>query len=138
MRKRLAQVLAAPPSEDDQTVPDSLIGRLYGASNSAVADVMAGYSSGQRANIAMFFYRKAHLRPIGLAIAATCDFSTLVQVWGPARGQALFDQSQDCLPASPVSAAPRRKITLARFATFHLPAVAAAPPHEEAIDLIAA
>ena len=135
MRKRLAQVPAAPPSDDDQTVPDDLIGRLYGASDSALADVMAGCSSGQRANLAMFCYRKAHLRAIGLAIAATCDFSTLVQVWGPTRGQALLDQSHGCTPAP---AKERPKITLAKFPTFHLPPVAAAPPDEEAIDLIAA
>src|SRR5262245_66549761 len=82
VRKHLAQVLAAPPLDDDQTVPDDLIGRLYGANERAVADVMAAYTSDQRAYLAMFFYRKAHLRPIGLAIAATCDVSTLVQVWG--------------------------------------------------------
>jgi hypothetical protein len=135
MKKRLVQVPAVLPWDDEQTVPDDLIGRLYGASKSAVADIMAGYSSGQRANLAMFFYRKAHLRPIGLAIAATCDFSTLVLVWGPARGQALFDQSHDCAPAP----APKRpKITLAKFPTFHLPPVTAAPPDEEAIDRIAA
>jgi len=134
MKKRFVHVLVAPPLDDDQTVPDDLIGRLYGASESAVADLMVGYSSDQRANLAMFFYRKAHLRPIGLAIAATCDFATLVGVWGPARGEALFDQSHDCAP----SPAPRPKITLAKFPTFHLPPVAAAPPDEEEIDRIAA
>jgi hypothetical protein len=134
MKKRFVQVLAAPPLDDDQTVPDDLIARLYGASDSAVADLMAGYSSDQRANLAMFCYRKAHLRPIGLAIAATCDFATLVGVWGPARGQALFDQSHDCAPAS----VRRPKITLAKFPTFHLPLVAAVPPDEEAVERIAA
>jgi hypothetical protein len=134
MKKRFVQVLAAPPLDDDHTVPDDLMGRLYGASESAVADLMNDYSSDQRANLAMFFYRKAHLRPIGLAIAATCDFATLVGVWGPARGQALFDQSHDCAPTS----VPRPKITLAKFPTFHLPLVAPTPPNEEAVDLIAA
>ena len=88
MKKRLVQMLGAPQLDDDQTVPDDLIGRLYGASESAVADLVGDYSSDQRANLAMLFYRKAHLRPIGLAIAATCDFPTLVQVWGPTRGKA--------------------------------------------------
>jgi hypothetical protein len=135
MKKRLVQVPAVPPWDDEQIVPDDLIGRLYGAAKSAVADVMVGYSSDQRANLAMFFYRKAHLRPIGLAIAATCDFPTLVQVWGPARGQALFDQSHDCALASPTK---QPKITLAKFPTFHLPPVADAPPDEEALDRVAA
>jgi hypothetical protein len=134
MKKRFVQALAAPPLDDDQFVPDDLIGRLYGASKNAVADLVAGYPSDRRANLAMFFYRKAHLRPIGLAIAATCDFATLVAVWGPARGQALFEQSHDCPPAS----VPRRKITLAKFPTFHLPPVVAAPPDEEDIERIAA
>jgi hypothetical protein len=131
MKKRLVQALGAPQLDDNQPVPDDLIGRLYGASEGTVADLMAGYSSDQRANLAMLFYRKAHLRPIGLAIAATCDFPTLVQVWGPMRGQALFDQSHGCTPAKE-----RPKITLAKFPTFHLPA--AAPPDEEAVDRLAA
>ena len=117
MKIRIAPALAAPQLDDEQTIPDDLVGRLYGANEVDVADVMVGYSSSQRANLAMFFYRKAHLRPIGLAIAATCDFSTLVQVWGPARGEALFDQSHDCTPAP---ATVRPKITLARFPTSHL------------------
>lgn len=134
MKKRLVQALAAPQFDDDQVVPADLVGRLYGASESAVADLMAGYSPVQRANLAMLFYRKAHLRPIGLAIAATCDFPTLVAAWGPARGQALFDQSHACPPAPTTG---RRKITLAKFPTFHLqPAMAASD--EEVIDQIAA
>jgi hypothetical protein len=134
MKKRLVQALAAPRFDDDQLIPSDLVGRLYGARQSAVADLMAGYSPAQRANLAMLFYRKAHLRPIGLAIAATCDFPSLVEAWGPARGQALFDQSHECPPASPRG---RRKITLARFPTFHLqPATSSSD--EEPIDRIAA
>jgi hypothetical protein len=133
MKKRLVQALGAPQLDDNQSVPDDLIGRLYGASEGAVADLMAGYSSDQRANLAMLFYRKAHLRPIGFAIAATCDFPILVQVWGPTRGKALFDQSHGCAPAP---ATERPKITLAKFPTFHMPP--AAPPDEEVVDRIAA
>lgn len=134
MKKQLMHALAAPQLDDDQVVPIDLVGRLYGASESAVAGLMASYSPEQRANLAMFFYRKAHLRPIGLAIAATCDFPTLVAAWGQARGQALFDQSHECTPASTTK---RRKITLAKFPTFHLQPAAPAPD-EEPIDRIAA
>jgi hypothetical protein len=67
-----------------------------------------------RAYLAMFCYRKSHLHRIGLAIAATCDESVLVQTWGTALGQTLYAQSRDAPPAP--ARAPgqhRSKITLA-------------------------
>jgi len=138
MNKQLVQRSAALHLDDDPIVPEDLVGRLYGASESAVADLVADYSPDQRANLAMFFYRKAHLRPIGLAIAATCDFPTLVQAWGLERGQALFDRSHHSAPASASPSSPARpRITLARSATFHLASVASVPDEEE-VDRIAA
>jgi hypothetical protein len=135
MKIRFTHVPDAPQMDDDQIIPDDLVGRLYGACDGAVADVVAGFSASERANLAMFFYHKAHLHQIGLAIAATCDFSTLVQAWGPALGQALFDQSRDgALQAALTSGRP--KITLAKFPTFHLRR--AALPDAETIDRIAA
>jgi len=135
MQKQLVQRSAALQLDDDPIVPEDLVGRLYGATESTVAELMGDYSPGQRASLAMFFYRKAHLRPIGLAIAATCDFPTLVQAWGLERGQALFDQSRT---TAPVSAPRRSRITLAKLPTFHLPMEAVSDEEEEAIDRIAA
>src|SRR5258708_65645 len=55
----------APQLGDDQMVPEELVGRLYRASGGGVADVVAGLSLSQHANLAMFFYRKSHLHQIG-------------------------------------------------------------------------
>jgi hypothetical protein len=63
----------------------------------------------------MFCYRKSHLHRIGLAIAATCNESVLVQTWGTALGQALYAQSREAPPEQPQRPAGhhRSKITLA-------------------------
>jgi hypothetical protein len=92
---------AGPASQidDDQTVPDELIGRLYRATESSVFDLLPELSVQDRAYLAMFCYRKSHLHRIGLAIAATCDESVLVQTWGTAIGQTLYTQSREAPPA---------------------------------------
>jgi hypothetical protein len=115
----------APQLDDDQIVPDELVGRLYRATENAVADLLSDLSLGDRANLAMYCYRKSHLRRTGLAIAATCDRATLIQAWGTALGQAIFAQSREVatdVVHSPFSRRP--KITLAQSAGF-APAVAA-------------
>ena len=91
----------APQIDDDQAVPEDLIGRLYNASESAVFDMLPELSLQDRAYLAMFCYRKSHLHRIGLAIAATCDENVLVQTWGTALGQTLFAQSREAPPAPP-------------------------------------
>ena len=104
----------APQIDDDQTVPEDLIGRLYRATESSVFEMLPELSVQDRAYLAMFCYRKSHLHRIGLAIAATCDESVLVQTWGTALGQTLFAQSREAPPAP--TRAPgqhRSKITLA-------------------------
>ncbi len=104
----------APQIDDDQEVPEDLIGRLYRATESSVFEMLPDLTVQDRAYLAMFCYRKSHLHRIGLAIAATCDESVLVQTWGTALGQTLYAQSRE---APPVPArAPgqhRSKITLA-------------------------
>ena len=107
---------AGPASQidDDQTVPDELIGRLYRATESSVFDLLPELSVQDRAYLAMFCYRKSHLHRIGLAIAATCDENVLVQTWGTALGQTLFAQSREAPPAPQrVPGQHRSKITLA-------------------------
>jgi hypothetical protein len=102
--------------DDDALVPEELIGRLLHASESAIIDLSQEFEPTDRANLAMFCYRKAHLRQIGLSIAATCELSTLVQAWGTGLGRALFTQSRDRTAAPDNAASHRRpKITLARL-----------------------
>jgi hypothetical protein len=99
MRITLAYAPTGRQLDDDQAVPDDLVGRLYDAGESGVADAVAEFSQEQRANLAMFFYRRTHLHQVGLAIAATCDRTALVQAWGTALGQALFAQSHEVASA---------------------------------------
>src|SRR6202163_1246960 len=110
---------AGPASQidDDQTVPDELIGRLYRATESSVFDMLPELSVQDRAYLAMFCYRKSHLHRIGLAIAATCDESVLVQTWGTAIGQTLYTQSREAPPEQPQRPAGhhRSKLTLATW-----------------------
>ena len=112
--KSLPALGPAPQINDDQEVPEELIGRLYRATESSVFEMLPDLSVQDRAYLAMFCYRKSHLHRIGLAIAATCDESVLVQTWGTALGQTLYAQSREAPPAP--ARAPgqhRSKITLA-------------------------
>lgn len=81
--------------DDDQAVPEALAASLHRASAQMVREVIAGMSATQRANLAMYCYRKSHLREAGLAIAATLDRSVLIAAWGAAIGHALFEQSRE-------------------------------------------
>jgi hypothetical protein len=107
-----AQPLARPTS-NDTAVSDELIGRLYASRQHELAQMVAGLPSEQRANLALFCYRRAHLREIGLAIAATCDQWSLVNVAGKA-GDVLYAHSRSQPEVvEPVLPYGRRKITLA-------------------------
>jgi len=140
MRTLPAVAPTAPQLDDDQVVPEELVGRLYRLGESAVLDLLAGLSPTERANLAMFCYRKAHLHRTGLAIAATCDRDTLIQAWGTALGQALFAQSRERTAAPHRVAVTRRsKITLACSAQL-VPFVPAIVPDDldettEVVDL---
>ena len=101
----------APQLDDDQIVPEELVGRLYRARENVIADLLSGLSLGDRANLAMYCYRKSHLRRTGLAIAATCDRDTLIQAWGTALGHAIFTQSRERAPDR-VIVGRRSRITL--------------------------
>src|SRR5262245_35095965 len=117
MRTLTTAAPTASQLDDDQRVPEELVGRLYRAGEGGVMELLAGLSLRDRANLAMFCYRKSHLRRTGLAIAATCDQSTLVLAWGTALGQAIFAQSRE-RPAETesLSTVRRPKVTLATHA----------------------
>jgi hypothetical protein len=107
---------AGPASQldDDQAVPEELVGRLYRATENSVLDMLPELSLQDRAYLAMFCYRKSHLHRIGLAIAKTCDDVALVRTWGTALGLALYAQSREPEPAPLRAPGPQRaKITLA-------------------------
>jgi hypothetical protein len=110
-----AYTRSAVQLNDDQAVPEELVGRLYRATEGAVLDLLDRFTLPERANLAMYCYRKSHLHGIGLAIAATCDRATLETTWGTALGQALYDQSREQAQPQHRSIG-RSKITLARSA----------------------
>jgi hypothetical protein len=131
MRTLTTAAPTASQLDDDQCVPEELVGRLYRAGEGAVMELLDGLSSRDRANLAMFCYRKSHLRRTGLAIAATCDLSTLVLAWGTALGQAIFAQSRDRpSDTDSVPTSRRLKITLATCAGLapSIPAIAEDEP----------
>jgi hypothetical protein len=136
MTKQPAGTPRAGQMDDDQVVSEELTGRLYGATEDMVRAIVAGLSLEQRANLAMFCYRKAHLHRTGLVIAATCDRSTLIGAWGTVLGQTLFDQSQEPAPRLPAARGRlRAEITLGGMPAF-APRLAASTV-EDVIDLVA-
>jgi len=100
--------------DNDQAVPEDLVGRLYRATASSVLELLSDLSVEDRANLAMFCYRKSHLHRIGLAIAKTCDEVALVQTWGTSLGLALYTQSREEALAAPGPS--RSKVTLGTMA----------------------
>ena len=95
-------------------VPEEVIGLLYSSSHSRVYELISGLSAFHRASLATFCYGRAHLREVGLAIAATCEFEELVAAGGRA-GDFLFEQSRD-LPNEEKPAFSRKiKVSLARI-----------------------
>ena len=97
--------------------PDPLeetIGRLYRAASHDVAGVVSALAAEQRARLALFCYNRAHMREIGVAVAATCDLGTLVEV-GAAVGHALFALSRERPQPEAKRLGGRQQITLAKF-----------------------
>jgi hypothetical protein len=139
MRTLPAIAPTAPQVDDDQVVPEELVGRLYHLGECAVLDLLGGLSPTERANLAMFCYRKSHLHRIGLAIAATCDLDTLIQGWGTALGQALFAQSRARTPEPDrVTVSRRSRITLARCVEFTPAAPGIVPDEVDELDDVVA
>jgi|SRR4051812_13657412 len=79
------------PSEADCPVSLDLLGRLYRADPACVAEMLCDVSEDRRARLAMFCYHRAHLRQLGLTIAASCDAARLAQLAGT-MGQVLAQQ----------------------------------------------
>ena len=98
-------------------VAEELIGKLYASDKHGIDQILSGLTQNQRGRLAMFCYGRAHLREVGLAVAATCDFESLVVVGGRV-GQFLFDLSRERPSAERVFPGTRRaKITLAKMSS---------------------
>ena len=99
---------------DPCPVPDDMLGELYRANKNGLPELIATVSPDVRAALALYCYRRGHLKGIGLVIASTCDKYDL-ETSGGAAGAALFARSREVAPATPVAShyVARQKITLA-------------------------
>jgi hypothetical protein len=66
-------------SEASCPVPADLLGQLYRANPETAAEMVDELPESRRIELALFCYSRAHLRPLGLAIAGTCDPARLVR-----------------------------------------------------------
>jgi hypothetical protein len=98
---------------------DAVLSRLLHASEEEVTGIVSGLAARQRAALAMFCYSRAHLHEIGLAIAATCDLSSLIQAApSNAAGHGVFAQSRERAKETHASTSGSRcRITLAKSAS---------------------
>ena len=103
------------PNEEQCPVPNELIGRLYRAAESSVREIAATLAPSQQAELALFCYGRAHLREIGLTIAANCERDTLIAAaHSTAAGEVIFTQSRTTTRMSEGPGRGRRpEITLA-------------------------
>jgi hypothetical protein len=99
---------------DGCPVAEELIGRLYTLPIAEIDGIISRLPPGSRGSLATFCYGRAHLRDIGLAIAATCDLETLLDAGGRA-GSSLFEASRErpAEPKQPFSWTRRNQISLA-------------------------
>jgi hypothetical protein len=99
---------------DPCPVTDDMLGELYRANKNGLAELIETVSPDVRAALALYCYRRGHLKGIGLAIASTCELYHL-EISGGTAGAALFARARETTPAAPVASQymARQKITLA-------------------------
>jgi hypothetical protein len=99
---------------DPCPVTDDMLGELYRANKNGLLELIATVSPDVRAALALYCYRRGHLKGIGLAIASTCGAHDL-EMCGGTAGAALFARSREVTPATPAASQymARQKITLA-------------------------
>src|SRR3954470_16320190 len=100
-------------------VPEQLLGELYSSPKRDLAEALITMPGLQRARLALFCNKRAHLHEMGLSIAATCSEADLEHEGGQV-GAMLFRQSREKADQIRQNNAhfPRRPISLATMATF--------------------
>ena len=99
---------------DPCPVTDDMLGALYRSSKDGLPELIATVSPSVRAALALYCYRRGHLKGIGLAIASTCNEYDLT-TWGGTAGAALYARSRETASAAPAASqyVARHTITLA-------------------------
>jgi hypothetical protein len=82
------------PNEEACPIPLDRLGMLMRSTDTGDLAAIAALTPDQRAELAFFCYRRAHLRALGLKIAALCELSVLQRFAGEA-GSALYRASRD-------------------------------------------
>ncbi len=77
---------------DNCPVPDDLLKRLLDATLNAITEIGRELPESQRAALAVYCYRRAHFRSLGLSLAALCSRHSLEQEAGHA-GEMIFLQA---------------------------------------------
>ena len=97
--------------QDACPVGDELLGALYRASDHGLAALIESVPPLTRAMLALFCYRRSHLQPLALVIAASCEQRDLVH-WGAALGSALYARAKSAQAGPAPTSSGRGKITL--------------------------
>ncbi len=87
----------APRTLDDEACPvseETLQELLANSATAAAATLVGHFSEEQKSRLAVFCYRKTHLRRLGLEIAEHCSLRSLVEEAGRA-GELIYRQSRD-------------------------------------------
>jgi hypothetical protein len=106
--------ISSDSNSDPCPVPDDVLGALYRSSKEGLPELIATVSPSVRAALALYCYRRGHLKGIGLAIASTCNEYDLM-TWGGGAGAALYARSRESAAAPPAASqyVARQTITLA-------------------------
>jgi hypothetical protein len=94
-------------------VGDELLGAMYRANAHGLPQLIASLAPDVRAKLALFCYRRSHLHPLALVVAANCAERDLVEIGGRV-GSTLFALSRGTSQphAAPGSLGQRKSITL--------------------------
>jgi hypothetical protein len=111
---------------------EDMIGKLYRSGGQNIADLVSVFPEERRARLALFCYGRAHMRDIGLAVAATCEVDSLFEV-GATAGKALYALSRERVAPVGKPLTGRHKITLANLSDGPAPTPDYDPEPETAI-----
>ena len=81
-------------NEEACPVPEVVLGKFQGSETPDAVEIAKSLPEAQRAQLAVFCYRKRHLHALGLYIAATCELNALLKAAGPG-GEVIYKQSRD-------------------------------------------
>jgi hypothetical protein len=81
------------PQEETCPIPDSLLGEMYRANPIGLTALVQSVPSNVRAMLAIYCYPRAHLSPIALVIAASCEKEDLINFGGD-LGAAMYEQAR--------------------------------------------